>query len=55
MEAWECVRLAAPIITRSGDEWDLLQGKKLLERALELDPNYATALLAREMTLMATY
>ena len=43
VEAWECVRLAAPIITRSGVERDLLQGRKLLERALELDPNYAMA------------
>lgn len=43
VEAWECVRLAAPIITRSGVERDLLQGRKLLERAIELDPNYAMA------------
>ena len=43
VEAWECVRLAAPIVTRSGVANDLLQGRKLLDRALELDPGYAMA------------
>jgi len=50
VEAWECVRLAAPIITRSGVERDLLQGRKLLERALDLDPSCADA-----YSLMALY
>jgi len=42
VEAWECVRLSAPIILGSVQK-DLLKAKKWLERALELDPEYAIA------------
>ena len=42
VEAWELVRLSAPVVlNRIAD--DLNKAKDWIERALELDPNYATA------------
>ena len=41
--AWECVRLAAPIIIRSGVKGNLVKARQLLDRAIELDPEYAIA------------
>lgn len=43
VEAWECVRLAVPIVFRSGSDKHLLQAKTLLDKALELDPEYPFA------------
>jgi len=42
LEAWECVRLSATDALGGVPE-SKLQARKLIERALELDPNYAIA------------
>ena len=42
LEAWECVRLSAADVLGGVPERKL-RAKRLLERALELDPNYAVA------------
>jgi adenylate cyclase len=42
LEAWECVRLSATDVF-GGVQEHKLQAKKLLERALDLDPDYAIA------------
>jgi len=42
LEAWECVRLSAPDALGGVPE-SKLQARKQIERALELDPNYAIA------------
>jgi adenylate cyclase len=42
LEAWECVRLGAADVYGTTME-RLLKAKRLFERALELDPNYAMA------------
>ena len=42
LEAWECVRLSATDALGGAPE-SKLQARKLIERALELDPNYAIA------------
>ena len=42
LEAWECVRLSATDVLGGVPERKL-QARRLLERALELDPNYAIA------------
>ncbi len=42
VEAWECVRLGAPIIL-GGVKEELGRAKQWVERAIELDPGYAMA------------
>ena len=42
VEAWECVRLSAPIIL-SNVRQELARARQWLERAIQLDPEYASA------------
>ena len=42
MEAWECVRLGADALNRVTLE-SRIEGRRLIERALKLDPNYPMA------------
>jgi adenylate cyclase len=42
VEAWECIRLSQDALNRFKAE-DRIEARRLIDRALELDPNYATA------------
>jgi TolB-like protein/class 3 adenylate cyclase/Tfp pilus assembly protein PilF len=42
VEAWECIRLSQDALNRFKTE-DRVDARRLIDRALELDPNYATA------------
>jgi adenylate cyclase len=42
VEAWECVRLGMAALNRVTKE-DLIEGRRLIKRALDLDPNYPMA------------
>ncbi len=42
VEAWECIRLGQDALNRYNAE-DRIEAKRLFDRALKLDPNYAMA------------
>jgi TolB-like protein len=46
VEAWECVRLGVDALNRVTLE-SRIEGRRLIERALELDPNYPMAWVSR--------